>query len=491
MKTRTLLFGTTAVTGLVLVAVSLTPATAGNARGVNGPDVTASRVGLNSSGTGNDFAYLGVVGNTRSYSMASTSCNSPWETNPAPDATANWSPPTGQPVIGQALYRMNNDMTRFEQIGLSWVKWSFCAVSETTCGTCSSTPCSTLGIGCADTYWATLNASTQYCGPRWEINPMGQGPGQHHDSSHVGPGSSYNAGMWLENADLISNARYFAEIQYVCQDEQPQRRWNNASYREVQFIGTPPGGWQVGTTMSGVGVGQASVHRGYSALHAWKDNNPNVQISYVEDDPGMGRFEIGYLVTDNGDGTWSYEYAVRNHNSHRAARAFEIPVPTGVSVTNTQFKDIGYHNNDGFGGGQNFDGTDWAVAVGPTSVGWSTADFATNNNANALRWQTMYNYRFKANTPPVAGNATISMYRTGGQATVAVPLLVPDGIPTPVCPADIAPAGTPDGVVDVNDLFLLLAGFGTHGAGADLAPDIEIVDVNDLFVLLAAFGACE
>jgi hypothetical protein len=482
MKTRTLFFGATAITSLVLVALTLTPASAGGGSRVNGPDVTASRVGID--GTNNqDFAYLGTVGTVRSYSMASTACNAPWESNPVPDTTANWQPPTGQPVIGQALYRMPNDESRIEQIGLSWVKWSFCAVSETTCGSCQGTPCSTLGIGCADTYWATLNASTTYCGPRWEINPQGQGPGQHHDSSHVGPGSSYNAGMWVETADITAGGRFFAEIQYVNQDEQLARRYNNASWREVFFNGT---------TMTGAAGGQSSVHRGYSALHAWKDNNPNVQISYVEDDPGAGRFEIGYLVTDNGDGTWTYEYAVHNLNSHRAARGFDVPMPSGVSITNMQFHDIGYHNNDGYNGTTNFDGTDWAVTVGPSAVSWSTSDFATNPNANALRWQTTYNYRFKANTAPVAGNAMITMYRTGGQASVSVPTLVPDGIPAPVCPEDLTgPSGVPDGEVNVNDLFLLLAGFGTHGPGADLAPDVDIVDVNDLFVLLAAWGTCQ
>ena len=36
------------------------------------------------------------------------------------------------------------------------------------CGDCQSTPCSTLGIGCADTYWAGLNADA--IAPRSAVN---------------------------------------------------------------------------------------------------------------------------------------------------------------------------------------------------------------------------------------------------------------------------------------------------------------------------------
>ncbi len=64
------------------------------------------------------------------------------------------------------------------------------------------------------------------------------------------------------------------------------------------------------------------------------------------------------------------------------------------------------------------------------------------------------------------------------------------------CPADITGAdGTPDGVVDVNDLLLVLANWGTAGpvgdiAGADWEPD-GVVDVHDLLALLGAWGPCE
>lgn len=62
----------------------------------------------------------------------------------------------------------------------------------------------------------------------------------------------------------------------------------------------------------------------------------------------------------------------------------------------------------------------------------------------------------------------------------------------PTCAADITGGGgTPDGNVNVSDLFLLLANWNTAGAGAELAPPTNIVNVSDLFVLLAAWGPCD
>lgn len=60
-----------------------------------------------------------------------------------------------------------------------------------------------------------------------------------------------------------------------------------------------------------------------------------------------------------------------------------------------------------------------------------------------------------------------------------------------VCPADLTGAGgAADGIVNVTDLFALLAAWNTNGPGAALAPPTNIVNVSDLFVLLSEWGAC-
>ena len=57
----------------------------------------------------------------------------------------------------------------------------------------------------------------------------------------------------------------------------------------------------------------------------------------------------------------------------------------------------------------------------------------------------------------------------------------------PTCPADIAEN---DSVVNVNDLLLLLANWGTDGPGAAIAEPNDIVNVEDLLGLLADWGPC-
>ena len=63
--------------------------------------------------------------------------------------------------------------------------------------------------------------------------------------------------------------------------------------------------------------------------------------------------------------------------------------------------------------------------------------------------------------------------------------------PPSLCPWDISgPDGVPDGVVGVDDLLALLAGWGTDGNGACIADPQDEVEVNDLLGLLANWGDC-
>ena len=85
-------------------------------------------------------------------------------------------------------------------------------------------------------------------------------------------------------------------------------------------------------------------------------------------------------------------------------------------ITNAGFRDIDYHS------GEPYDGTDWAVDISP-STGWATwytNNVATNPNANALRWSTMYNFSFDADSPPLPAIASIGLFRDGSSVTVMV-----------------------------------------------------------------------
>jgi hypothetical protein len=439
-----------------------------------GPDVAVSRLGLASSGTSDDFVYYGEVGGILAFSAASTSCN-------VGDEPAEWIDTPGDarnPVIAQNIYRLHDG--KFEQLGMSWLKHSFCAVNEFTCGSCQGTNCNTLGVGCADTYWATLNGSLNQIGPRYEINPQGQGPGGVHDDIYPAPSGPdpIRGRLQVHDSDIIDGAQYFYEIHYVTHDESLDRRWNNASWREINLSGLPS------PSLSGVGVGQPSVNFEEPAIMAWADADPDVTIVPFEDVPGEGRFHLGYKVTDNGDGTWTYEYALHNMNSHRGAKSFTVPVPDGVDVSDMGFHDVDYHSGDGLGGAT-IDGTDWAVEVTGDGVTWSTPGEKTEPNGNGLRWGSLYNFRFTATSGPDSADINVGLWRPGTPDSVSVAAVGPAG-PT-VCAADIA---GDDGVVGIADLLAMLGAWGTDGPGSDLAEPVDVVDIADLLELLSAWGPC-
>jgi hypothetical protein len=228
------------------------------------------------------------------------------------------------------------------------------------------------------------------------------------------------------------------------------------------------------TTTTPRGAGSRSftstTQRQQPAIEAWKSVVDGVKID-AADVPGDGRFLVGHLVTDNGNGTWRYEYAIQNLNSHRSGNSFRVPVPAGVTITNAGFKDIDYHSGDPF------DPTDWSISTSGGAVTWTGGDFATNLNGNALRFATLYNFWFDADRPPTDVGATIGLFRPGTGTTVAASVFGPSAPPS--TPGDF----NGDGLVDGLDLGVMLSQWGTDGS-ADLNGD-GLVDGSDLGMLLA------
>lgn len=92
-----------------------------------------------------------------------------------------------------------------------------------------------------------------------------------------------------------------------------------------------------------------------------------------------------------------------------------------------------------------------------------------------------------ANLDDLGANAYIENMQNVPGAFPGVWMIRAVGEPAePACPADLVQ----DGVVNVSDLFALLANWNTNGPGADLAAPTNVVDVADLFALLAAWGDC-
>ncbi|MCA9310863.1 MAG: hypothetical protein KDA21_06635 [Phycisphaerales bacterium] len=425
------------------------------------PDITLLYIG---EGGFSEYETYGPVGGIVAFAFATTSCN---RGNSAADWYDTGAQPWRHPVISQTMYRHSNGT--MEQIGLAWLKHGFCAVNEPGCATCQSTNCDTLGVGCADTYWGSLNASG--LGPRSEINaatgafpyPFGFSPSGN---------STIRGRLQVNTTDIISGANYVLEGHYVALDDASVgNKNNNASYRRVNL------------NTSNYNISDLSGHltvEGQSAMYAWKALNPDVEIVNA-DISSDGRIEVAYRVTDNGNGTWHYEYAIHNLSSDRSVGAVSVDADSAVAVTNVGFHDVFYHS------GEPYDGTDWPGSHAGNAVAWSTTPYATNNNANAIRWGTTYNFRFDADQAPTAGTLTLGLFKPGSPADATVNVMVPT-TPVPTgCPGDA------DGnmTVDFDDLNEVLSNWNTAGPAGDVFPfpgGDGMVNFDDLNEVLTNWG---
>jgi hypothetical protein len=215
------------------------------------------------------------------------------------------------------------------------------------------------------------------------------------------------------------------------------------------------------------------------AVFAWQSNDPTVKL--VKGDNGTdGLFWLGFKVTDNGDDTWTYEYALYNLNSHRSAGSFSVPVPDNVTLTNVGFNDPDYHSGEPNQMINNDDAAnDWAWTHSGGRVTWTTDAWTSANDrsANALRWSTLHNFRFTTDTPPVvAGSAApekvkLAYFRPGSPTELEFNgIFVPDAAPQgglcpglvanppstcPQCDIQDSGGGAGNGVVDGLDLAIM------------------------------------
>ena len=106
-----------------------------------------------------------------------------------------------------------------------------------------------------------------------------------------------------------------------------------------------------------------------------------------------------------------------------------VPLGCGITVSNLGFHAPLNHPgfaNDGTLGNAGFSNAAWTTNQTASALTWSSETFAQNQNANAIRWGTLYNFRFDSNRPPQAANATIGFFKTGSPITVGIQAPTPD-----------------------------------------------------------------
>lgn len=404
--------------------------------------------------------YYGEVNGIRAYSVATTSCN-------LGDENLEWFPNGNRhPVIGMTMYRVNPEGTRIEQIGQSWLKHGFAALAGNVCGSCNNPGTfNLLGVGCSDPYSSGLNGQQSNLGTKTQVDaysgffqwPFG-GRGQ--------TGNAIFKRLQVSVADMTAGGTYYVGSQYVSPDDaEAGNQNNNASYRPVNINGT-----FVQTT--------SFTRRELAPIHAWKAVNPAVEIQEVIV-PGEGMFNLASLAIDNGDGTWTYEYALHNQTSHRSADSFAIP----GSAAATSFKDVPYHSGD------SYSGDDWSASEGGGMITFGTSD--NNILTNALRWGTMYNFTVTTDTPPTTGDVEIGLFRDaagniGSTDVVAVTTVVPSAGQAGCNDADNA---APFGVLDLGDVQGFIAGFTGQTAVGDIAAPFDVWDLADVQAFVAQFTA--
>src|SRR4029453_7549169 len=182
------------------------------------------------------------------------------------------------------------------------------------------------------------------------------------------------------------------------------------------------------------------------AIQAWAATGATVQ--QVEPDPGNdGLFFVGYKVTGPTSGLWYYEYAIFNMNLDRAIQSFEVVFGFPVPLSNIDFhappQEPGW-TNDGTQNNEGYSSTPWTFTNNGFSATWNCETFAQNQNANAIRWGTLYNFRFDSSAPPSVSEATISFFKTGSPVTVdVVAPFMSDATPTPTATVTPTPTVTP------------------------------------------------
>ena len=335
----------------------------------------------------------GNVGDIYAYSVGTVSCN-------VGTCWLNWFSNTpDHPVIGQNMFRYKDG--RLTQIGQSWLKHGFFALSETLCSNaCISTDGTHLGVNCSDPYSAGLNGQQGYLGPRWQVNAStGVFPFPFDTDGQTGDTIYKRLQVHADDLDPALNlgASYFVEGQYVSADDaQAGNDTNNNSYRPIDV---DPSTFEISLTGNTVRA---------SAVNIWNREEPGVkaaEISIVND----GEITIAGNSTDNGDGTFHFEYAIQNLTSDRSAQSFWITVPHGATVTDIGFHDVDYHS------GEPYDNTDWVMYHDTelNRVVWEGETFDVNPNANALRWGTMYNFWFDVDATSYFGSVNLDLFKPG------------------------------------------------------------------------------
>jgi hypothetical protein len=344
------------------------------------------------------------------------------------------------PFLIWNLYRYNADGS-IEQIGRSGVKHAFLTVNFNCLGTCYDG--NSNGRGCQDTYATGNNDSSGDLGPRSEIIPASGTWGRCGSiwdpnctgSQHSNGNDSYAQRLKTHESQIDpaanAGATYKFESWYIARDD-------INIYNSMATLSVTP---HYNSGSHSWSLANQTAYRLGPAIDRWVDpttpgaNALNTELSNTE-----GHAKVAVKATDNGNGTWTYTYAVMNLDyargvtqqapagggpdprvlSNKGFDSFSVPVPAGSVVTGLVFRD-----------GDTDATNNWTGRVANGNVVWSAGDRLSpigNNRGktgNTLDWGTLYSFSVTVNHGPTSGSSSLHVATAGSPSAFSVATLVP------------------------------------------------------------------
>lgn len=355
--------------------------------------------------------------------------------------------PYGNDQGGLLVYHLYRYLDgRLEQLGQSQVKHAFNSINtDSNAGSvaCRATNRSgrVVPSGCEDLYQAYSNAHQSYLGPRDEIiahqviwlrdgsiwdktGPMDVPDG----NCDYLPGVQQFGGQVpclapvedalerrlsvAESDLLVPGARYFMEAWYLVRDD--INVFNSFGRKEI--APELDGAW---TFPAASAFAQGPVIDDYLALQnddasAHAQTIAASQVDVV--DTGEGHLQLATTVVKISEAQWRYDFALMNIDFDRAIDGFDIPIPAGVSVLETDF----------------FDGdaelaNDWTISFPAGLVRFEAPDGVS------LKWGSLVSFRMLADRAPAEAQAELKVAVAGApqnlsiQSLSGVPLIFEDG----------------------------------------------------------------
>lgn len=93
-----------------------------------------------------------------------------------------------------------------------------------------------------------------------------------------------------------------------------------------------------------------------------------------------------------------------------------MQLDSSATITNAGFHDVDHHS------GEPFETTDWTITIDSPagSIQWATDEFGTDEDANALRWGSMFTFWLDADVSPAGATHTLEFFKPGAPTEMEI-----------------------------------------------------------------------